>query len=123
MNIWDVLRPDENSLVVMKSPGILTGGAMSNKNVLGPNLFDNESVTHERCRDWLGQNAFPCLCLLQEDYTFKRNSAPVRYSNRGTSYLSSKCHKDWIERDVAAALSVCSRRLTPFDFFLQGLVS
>ena len=120
--IWGTERPLEVYQVPQGAASIMVWCAMSEKGIIGPYFFENESVTGESYKRMLRYYFFPKLRDYPDDTVFQQDGAPPHFALPVRQYLNQKLGDRWIGRAGPVSWPPRSPDLTPCDFFLWGYI-
>ncbi|CAF3201594.1 unnamed protein product [Rotaria sp. Silwood2] len=95
---------------------------MSNKQIIGPFFFDDETVTQDNYLEMLQNYFYPILQKkrLTKSIIFQQDGAPAHFSKMIRSWLNKVFDGRWTGRDEPISWAPRSPDLTPVDFYLWG---
>ncbi|CAF1240464.1 unnamed protein product [Didymodactylos carnosus] len=122
--IWTPTNPFITIESAMKSPKVNVWCAMSNKQIIGPYFFEDETANRQNYLQMLKNYFFPIMQRkrLHNKMIFQQDGAPPHFSKEVRAWLNDKFNGRWIGRDDPISWAPRSPDLTPLDFFLWGYI-
>jgi hypothetical protein len=108
----------------MHSAKINVWCAMSNKQIIGPYFFDDETVNGRHYLDMLKDYFYPIMQRkrIHNKIIFQQDGVPAHFFKQVREWLNEKFDGRWIGRGGPISWAPRSPDLTPLDFFLWGFI-
>ena len=106
----------------LNSPKVNVWCAMSNKQIIGPYFFEDETVNRQNYLRILKNYFYPTMQRrrLNNKMIFQQDGAPPHFSKEVHAWLNEKFNGRWIGRGGPISWAPRSPDLTPLDFFFYG---
>ena len=106
----------------MNSPKVNVWFTTSNKQIIGPYFFADETVNRQNYLQILKNYFYPIIQRqrLNNKMIFQQDDTPPHFSNEVRAWLNEKFNGRWIGRSGPISWTPRSPDLTPLDFFFYG---
>lgn len=122
--IWAQNNPHITMESAMKSAKVNVWCAMSNKEIIDPYFFEDETVNQYNYLDMLKHYFYPIIQRkrLTNKIISQQDGSPPHFSKEVRAWLNEKFDDRWIGRGGPISWAPRSPDLTPLDFYLWGYI-
>ena len=106
----------------MNSPKVNVWCAMSNKQIIGSDFFEDETINRQNYLQILKNDLCPIMQRqrLNNKMIFQQDGAPPHFSKEVRAWLNEKFNGRWIGRGGPMSWAPRSPDLTPLELFSMG---
>ena len=116
---WTATNPFISIEAAMNSPKVNVWFTMSNKQIIGPYFFEDETVNRQNYLQILKNYFYPIMQRqrLNNKMIFQQDDTPPHFSKEVRAWLNEKFNGRWIGRSGPISWAPRSPDLTSLDFF------